>query len=47
LKEIISLNVSSFGDTIEDAKKSVKEAIEAFVEACERMVRLEDCTNLT
>ncbi len=36
------LNVSSFGDTIEDARKSVKEAIEAFIEECERMGTLED-----
>ncbi|MBI4838731.1 MAG: type II toxin-antitoxin system HicB family antitoxin [Nitrospirae bacterium] len=36
------LNVSSFGDTIEDAKKSVKEAIEAFVEECGRMGTLDD-----
>lgn len=36
------LNVSSFGDTIEDAKRSVREAIEAFVEECERMGTLED-----
>ncbi|MBI4697659.1 MAG: type II toxin-antitoxin system HicB family antitoxin [Nitrospirae bacterium] len=36
------LNVSSFGDTIEDAKKSVKEAIEAFVEECEKMGTLEE-----
>lgn len=36
------LNVSSFGETIEDAKRSVKEAIEAFVEECERMGTLED-----
>jgi predicted RNase H-like HicB family nuclease len=36
------LNVSSFGDTIEDAKKSIKEAIEAFVEECERMGTLEE-----
>lgn len=36
------LNVSSFGKTIEDAKRSVKEAIEAFVEECERMGTLED-----
>ncbi len=36
------LNVSSFGDTIEDAKKSVKEAIEAFIEECERMGTIED-----
>ena len=36
------LNVSSFGDTIEDAKRSIKEAIEAFIEECERMGTLED-----
>ena len=36
------LNVSSFGETIEDAKRSVQEAIEAFVEECERMGTLED-----
>jgi predicted RNase H-like HicB family nuclease len=36
------LNVSSFGETIEDAKKSIKEAINAFVEECERMGTLED-----
>ncbi len=36
------LNVSSFGETIEDAKKSVKEAIEAFIEECERMGTIED-----
>ncbi len=36
------LNVSSFGETIEDAKKSVKEAIEAFVEECQNMGTLED-----
>jgi len=36
------LNVSSFGETIEEAKGSIKEAIEAFVEECERMGTLED-----
>jgi len=36
------LNVSSFGETVEDAKKSIKEAIEAFIEECERMGTLED-----
>ena len=35
------LNVSSFGETIEDAKRSVKEALEAFIEECERMGTLE------
>lgn len=36
------LNISSFGETIENAKKSVREAIEAFIEECERMGTLED-----
>jgi len=36
------LNVSSFGETIEDAKKSVREAIEAFIEECETMGTLEE-----
>jgi len=36
------LNVSSFGDTIAEAKESVKEAIEAFIEECEDMGTLED-----
>ncbi len=36
------LNVSSFGDSIDDAKKSVEEAIEAFIEECKRMGTLED-----
>jgi predicted RNase H-like HicB family nuclease len=36
------LNVSSFGETIDDAKKSLKEALEAFIEECERMGTLED-----
>jgi predicted RNase H-like HicB family nuclease len=36
------LNVSSFGETINDAKKSLKEALEAFIEECERMGTLED-----
>lgn len=36
------LNVSSFGDTVDDAKKSVKEAIEAFIEECEKMGTLEE-----
>jgi predicted RNase H-like HicB family nuclease len=31
------LNVSSFGDSVADAKRSLKEAVEAFVEECERM----------
>ncbi len=36
------LNVSSFGETIIDAKNSVKEALEAFFEECESMSTLED-----
>jgi len=36
------LNVSSFGETIEDARMSVKEAIEAFLEECEVMGTLEE-----
>jgi predicted RNase H-like HicB family nuclease len=36
------LSVSSFGETIEDAKKSLKEAIEAFIEECERMGTLNE-----
>lgn len=36
------LNVSSFGETIEEAKSAIREAIEAFVEECETMGTLED-----
>lgn len=36
------LNVSSFGDTIDEAKTSLKEAVEAFVEECEAMGTLEE-----
>lgn len=36
------LNISSFGDTPEDAKNSVSEAIEAFVEECQEMGTLEE-----
>ena len=36
------LNVSSFGETIEDAKSSIKEAVEAFLEECEKMGTLKD-----
>jgi predicted RNase H-like HicB family nuclease len=35
------LNVSSFGDSVADAKRSLTEAVEAFVEECERMGTLE------
>jgi predicted RNase H-like HicB family nuclease len=36
------LNVSSFGDTVEEAKSSLKEAVGAFVEECEAMGTLEE-----
>jgi predicted RNase H-like HicB family nuclease len=36
------LNVSSFGGTVEDARKSVREALEAFFEECEQMGTLEE-----
>ena len=36
------LNVSSFGETIEEAKDSLHEAIEAFIEECEKMGTLEE-----
>ena len=35
------LNVSSFGDTIDEAKASLKEAVGAFIEECEVMGTLE------
>lgn len=31
------LNVSSFGDTVDEAKKSLLEAVEGVLEECERM----------
>ena len=36
------LNVSSFGDTVEEAKSSLKEAVGACVEECETMGTLEE-----
>ncbi|KAF5434812.1 putative nuclease of the RNAse H fold, HicB family [Candidatus Methanophagaceae archaeon] len=36
------LNVSSFGDDIESAKESLREALEAFLEGCEAMGTLQD-----
>ncbi|MEA3360605.1 MAG: type II toxin-antitoxin system HicB family antitoxin [Thermodesulfobacteriota bacterium] len=36
------LNVSSFGDTVEEAKSSLKEAVKLFVEECETMGTLEE-----
>lgn len=35
------LNLSSFGDTVADAKRSLTEAVEAFVEECGRMGTLD------
>jgi len=36
------LNVSSFGEDVEDAERSLKEAVWAFLEACEDMGTLEE-----
>ncbi|MBI2831427.1 MAG: type II toxin-antitoxin system HicB family antitoxin [Chloroflexi bacterium] len=36
------LNVSSFGETIEEAKRSLVEAVGAFVKECEKMGTLEE-----
>lgn len=36
------LNVSSFGETVDEAKKSFKEAVEAFVEECQTMGTIEE-----
>lgn len=36
------LNVSSFGDTLEEAKRFLQEAVEAFLEECEAMGTLEE-----
>lgn len=36
------LNVSSFGETIEEARHSLQEAVEAFIEECEAMGTLEE-----
>lgn len=36
------LNVSSFGETVDEAKKSFKEAVGAFIEECETMGTLEE-----
>jgi predicted RNase H-like HicB family nuclease len=32
-----ALNVSSFGETLTEAKQSIQEALEAFVEECDEM----------
>ena len=36
------LNVTSFGDTPEDAKDSLKEAVEAFIAGCKLLGTLEE-----
>jgi len=36
------LNVSSFGENIEAAQKSLQEAVEAFIETCEEMGTIEE-----
>ena len=36
------LNVSSFGDTLQDARMSVQEAIEAFIEECREIGTLDE-----
>ncbi|MCL0087504.1 type II toxin-antitoxin system HicB family antitoxin [Dehalococcoidia bacterium] len=41
------LNVSSFGETIEEAKSSLREAVEAFTEECEAMGTLEEVMSET
>jgi predicted RNase H-like HicB family nuclease len=36
------LSVSSFGETLEEAKRSLREAVEAFLEECEALGSLEE-----
>jgi len=36
------LQISSFGETIEEARRSVREAVEAFIEECESMGTLDE-----
>jgi predicted RNase H-like HicB family nuclease len=36
------LNVSSFGESVDDARRSLREAVEAFLEECEAMGSLEE-----
>jgi predicted RNase H-like HicB family nuclease len=36
------LNVSSFGETIDEAKESIKEAVEGFLEECREMGTLNE-----
>ncbi len=37
-----ALNVSSYGDTVDAAKQSLTEAVEAFIEECNSMGTLEE-----
>ena len=37
-----ALNVSSYGETEQEAKRSLVEAIEAFIEECEKMGTLDE-----
>jgi hypothetical protein len=41
-KLLPSLNVSSYGDTLEAARQSLAEAVEAFIEECHEMGTLEE-----
>ena len=41
------LNVSSFGETVDEAKRSLREAVEAFTEECEAMGTLEEVMSET
>ncbi|MBT9160895.1 MAG: type II toxin-antitoxin system HicB family antitoxin [Dehalococcoidia bacterium] len=41
------LNVSSFGETVEEAKHSLYEAVEAFIEECQAMGTLEEVMSET
>lgn len=36
------LNVSSFGETLEEARSSLQEAVEAFIEECQEMGTLDE-----
>ena len=36
------LNLSSFGETLDETKRSIKEAVEGFLEECEFMGTLEE-----
>ncbi len=36
------LDVSSFGDTVDDARRSLQEAVELFLEGCEELGTLDD-----